>query len=144
MRREDVTLEMRRRMSPQAAARYLDEVIVLPAQKSTGEPTVPKLERDEHAVFENWLKLHGYAYRHSRTDKPTRETCGAPDFTVYKNAGADGDRPDCNQCLAIEFKLPGNKLSKGQEEWAAKYGRIVHVLATAAEAINLVKRQFGD
>ena len=130
---------IRRLMTPEDRASYEDPKILDTKQ---AEPRMPKLERDEHAIFENWLLSHRYSYRHSRTDKPTRERCGAPDFTVY--AKKIGHPFDVGKCLAIEFKLPGNRLSEAQIAWADNYGGIVHVVATAAEAILLVTKNFGS
>lgn len=128
MKRSDVTPAMVARMSPVDAALFEEKTFVT----EHAEPAIPRLEREEHGVFENWLLSHGYAYRHSRTDKATRERCGAPDFTVYGKAAPQQQlfKPMIANCLAIEFKLPGRKLSKAQEVWARDYGGIVHVLAT--------------
>ena len=130
---------IRRLMTPEDRARYEEPKLL---HVGHTEPRIAKLERDEHALFENWLLSHCYSYRHSRTDKPTRERCGAPDFTVY--AKKISHPFDVGKCLAIEFKLPGNHLSETQTAWAENYGGIVHVVATAAEAILLVTKNFGS
>lgn len=114
----------------------------LPAPEQPSPPS--RLERAEHSTFENWLISHSFAYRHSRTDKPTRERCGAPDFTVYKKRTEAQPLYLCGSVLAIEFKTPGNSMSTSQREWAARYGAIVHVLSSAEAAIKLVKREFGQ
>lgn len=131
----DIPLELRRLDSGASGVK---------SKGMTAAGGVVRLERVEHGVFENWLLLHGYSYRHSRTDKPTRERIGAPDFTVYEKPKAGVAPGIVCRCLAFEFKVAGNKLSKAQEEWAARYGGTMLVVATAEEAIAIVKRIFDE
>jgi hypothetical protein len=114
-----------------------------PGEKPPSREKLSKLEREEHQIFDSWLRLHGFSFRHSRTDKATRETVGAPDFSVYEKP-VPGKKFPTGRCLCIEFKLPGGKLSKEQAAWAERYGAVVHVLDSAQAAIALVCREFGE
>ena len=61
-------------------------------------------ETEIHAQFAHWLKKHGYAFLHQRTDRKTTTQIGDPDFCVAR----DG------RVLFIEVKVPGGKMSEAQ------------------------------
>ena len=140
MKRSDLTQDIKKLMGPEDQAFYSDQPIVK-AGLAHAEPKISPLERDHHATFSNWLMLNGFAFRHSRTDKATRETVGAPDFSVYERRSAVHSR--LTKALLMEFKLPGNKMSAVQEQWAANCGGIVHIVASADEAIRLVRHELS-
>jgi len=90
---------------------------------------IRKLEGDEHQQFLGYLERNEYAYAHSRTDKPTTTNLGVPDFLV----GA----------LALEFKLPGNKLSPEQETWRRRHearGHPYFVVSSYPQAIEILEK----
>lgn len=70
-----------------------------------------KGERAIHDEIEQFLRLRGWYYVHSRMDKPTTCAVGTPDFIVCMP-----DRNGCGIFVAIECKLPGEKTSTDQEE----------------------------
>ena len=96
-------------------------------------------ERKEQGEFWNWLCLNGYADAvvWHRTDRSTGATRGTPDFIVPLEWGRE-------RVLYIEFKLPGNWLSKEQEkfrETLENKGHTLYVCFSAHEAIALVKQK---
>ena len=150
IRKEDITPAIAKLMSTSDKARYAPDLLktdvtltksgIQIAQEVT---RLNRLEREEHNIFSRWLNLHGYkANGHSRTDKKTRQTSGLPDFQVFrKPTGANPS--EISECILIDFKQPGKRLSEEQEFWARHCAGQVHVLNTALEAINLVIRLFG-
>jgi hypothetical protein len=64
-----------------------------------------RLEREDHRTFSKWCSLNGIYYLWSRTDKAVTIQVGHPDFSLFHKG----------LTLFIEFKRPGQKLSKEQE-----------------------------
>lgn len=64
-----------------------------------------KLEREIHKLIWNELLRRGIFAIHSRTDKRTTNAVGLPDFCMAINGHP----------VAIEVKLPGEKLTEEQE-----------------------------
>lgn len=100
-----------------------------------GERYKAKCEKEMHIIFEQWLNLNNVPCVHSRMDKRTTTACGTPDFVVmYKG-----------KVICIEFKMPGNGLSKEQELYFALLeatGTPIFVYTMAAQAIEACKRIF--
>jgi hypothetical protein len=107
-----------------------------PAQDTHPPAKTDKAERAEQGHFWNWLCLNNYVPGSvwHRTDKATGATPGTPDFIV----------PTWTGTIYIEFKMPGNWLSKAQEEFRAGLeakGLELHICFSAGEAIALVKQK---
>lgn len=103
-----------------------------PTQQQQDRDYPTKAEKQEHDELITYLKHKGWFYRHSRMDKPTTEQVGQPDFIV----GLYG------RGVCIEFKLPGRKLTKAQEQWQIKAYNSdwpYYVFATAVEAIRMLE-----
>ncbi|MBA3351648.1 MAG: hypothetical protein H0U23_04340 [Blastocatellia bacterium] len=93
-------------------------------------------ERELHDQFSAWLRKNGYAWFHSRMDKPTSMTCGDPDFAVFRDTGV----------AFFEMKVGRNKLSRAQEKRVAELeaaGCPVFVVRTLEDAIGHVERIWG-
>lgn len=147
LKKAEVTPAIAKLMSEADKARYAPDVARTVANNGlilAREATkLNSLEREEHRIFSHWLSLHGYrAYAHSRTDKKTRQNSGVPDYQVFRKP--TGPNPtEVAECILIDFKQPGKRLSEEQEHWARHASGKVHVLNTALEAIDLVIRLFG-
>lgn len=104
----------------------------------TNEELAAKLERAGerllHDQFENWCRINGLIYVHSRMDRKSTIAAGHPDFTVlWKGRGC-----------CVEFKGPGGTLSEDQKLVMKKLGDAqVPTLVTqdVKEAISWVKVQ---
>lgn len=95
-----------------------------------------KLEREDHRTFSKWCSLNGIYYLWSRTDKAVTIQVGHPDFSLFHKG----------LTLFIEFKRPGQKLSKEQEDrkdWLTKQHFDYFVCYSAEEAIKGAKRFFA-
>lgn len=69
-------------------------------------------EREVHRQIENWLRLKGIWFSHSRMDRKTTQALGTPDFIFsYIYMGAMIDKIP----TAVEVKVGGNKLTPEQE-----------------------------
>lgn len=102
-------------MSP-ISSKLLPENIrkCMPAEerKKTGSLTLLEVFEKEargeelkiHAHFEDWCRLNGIPYVHSRTDRKSTIAPGHPDFTLLHS---------CRGCC-IEFKAKNGKLSQEQ------------------------------
>jgi hypothetical protein len=91
-----------------------------------------RFERQHQGVFANHCLRKGYAYTWHRTDKPSTASPGTPDFIV----GAHG------KTHWIEFKLPGEKLSADQEDFATRLKSqaiVLQVVYSDEEAIKMVE-----
>jgi VRR-NUC domain len=137
VRIDQITPEIYRLMSPQDQAFYGGQPgIHLPYEDDPHPPNkTGTTERREQREFANWLLLHGYydGTVWHRTDKATGAKRGCPDFIV----------PIWKGVLYIEFKLPGGKLSKEQEEFRAcieAKGHTLFVCYSAHEAMQLVEQ----
>jgi VRR-NUC domain-containing protein len=127
IRYEDLSLKQKA-MIEESAPRVEKPV---PEKETRGEL---RLEREEQRVFSHYLSLNGYrgAVWH-RTDRATGCLPGTPDFIV-PISGA--------RIFWVEFKLPGKKLSKDQEEfrrYLESVGHKLHVVFSAAQAIEIMR-----
>jgi len=92
----------------------------------------PRTERDEQALFANWLLSHRLPYCWHSTHRRTTATVGVYDFWV----GKDG------RSAWFEFKCLPVRMSKEQVEFGnslAAHGIEAHVVLSADEAIKIVK-----
>jgi hypothetical protein len=121
----------------QEALGFVDPGIHPPyAQDHHAPVQTGRLERKEQRDFANWLILNKYydGTVWHRTDKPTGARRGTPDFIV----------PIWGGVLYIEFKLPGEDLSKDQKEFRAcieAKGHTLYICYSSGEAIALVKQK---
>jgi Uma2 family endonuclease len=141
MKSTQITRKIIDLMSPEDREHFSREAsLVADPTPPEESKTCQRLERGEHNIYINWLNQNNYVcYRHSRTDKPTREPTGVPDFSVYKKWELGVERTAVTPCLLIEFKVPGAKQTEIQALWASYCGGVVHVVHSALEAINLTK-----
>lgn len=71
-------------------------------------------EKQVHKQIENWLRLRGIFFIHSRTDKKTTNAVGTPDFVFAWN-WERSPFIDRTTPVAVEVKVNGNKLSDAQK-----------------------------
>jgi hypothetical protein len=95
-----------------------------------GQPLEKKLHRDiiDHCD-KQWPR---WKYIHSRTDKPTRNEPGVPDFVIALPQG---------RTLYVEAKRPGQKPSLAQLGWhaeMAKLGHTVYVVHDLKEFLSVL------
>lgn len=105
-------------------------------REECAQRALAKRERDMHNVFEDWLKLKGIPYDHSRMDKKTTQQCGVPDFLVIWK----------QKVCPIEFKMPGNNPSPEQQDFIERLnatGTTTYICTAAYEAIEITKRELG-
>ena len=101
-----------------------------PGKANAAAPLESKLHREimDHCD-QQWPR---WKYIHSRTDKPTRNQPGVPDFFIAL-PGTKG--------LFVECKRPGEKLSAAQLQWYAelkKLGWTVHIVTTLQAFLDAV------
>lgn len=105
------------------------------------ETTAPLLEKELHQDIidhcdKQWPR---WKYVHSRTDKPTRNTLGVPDFVIALPLG---------RTLYVEAKRPGQKPSLAQSAWHAEmlklkhYVHVVHDMQEFLSAVEQVKQDW--
>lgn len=90
-----------------------------------------------HREFEAWLKRNGYAFFHSRMDRPTSQQCGDPDFLVVKG----------QTCAFCEMKTSKGKVSPAQMARIAQLvaaGCLVKIARNVEEAIEHIESVFGS
>jgi hypothetical protein len=94
-------------------------------------------ERQQHAIFRNWLQMEGMLFQHSSPVKrSTIEPAGFPDFQVFY----------IGRSLFLEFKRPEGRLSEDQinvHRQLLRAGHYVQVPRSAAEAIEITKQWRG-
>lgn len=82
----------------------------------------PLLECDLHDQVETYCRSQGWYYLHSRMDRRTTVTVGAPDFVIFMPQG---------KTLCLELKRKGGKATKKQLETIAHLRKLGHVAAIA-------------
>jgi len=93
-------------------------------------------EMEDHRIFKSWCQLNQIYYLRSREDKAVTIQVGHPDFSLFHKG----------LTLFIEFKRPGEVLSKKQEErqeWLTREHFDYLVCYSAEEAIKGAKRFFA-
>lgn len=96
-----------------------------------------RLEREDHAQFLQWLRLHNLPFIHARTDRKSSIQEGWPDFSIF---GKDG------RVLFVELKLPGKRLDPLQRETGnllLQNGFPFRVAYSYAEAIAFAKESLS-
>jgi hypothetical protein len=133
-----VTQDIARLMSPEDRA-ALGPVAQLNSE--AGSTPRHRSEIAEQKIFAAWLKIQQQNGRlwstWQRTNRPTSGKVGQPDFIIAL-PGA--------KSLWLEFKAPGNSLSKEQQSTLALLGALDHravVVYAADEAIRLVKLELA-
>ena len=81
-----------------------------------------KTEKDLQNVIEQWLRMKGFEPIRARMDVPTTNNKGCPDIllAVRHPEVVLGGGSHAVFALAIEVKLPGEKLSDDQEQMRAR------------------------
>lgn len=103
-----LTPEIIRCMNPADQNRYAPGMHASFYQEDENPPNkTGTLERVEQKDFANWCLGRGYLYVWHATHKKSTATKGTPDFAVLAKG----------VWFWIEFKLPGESLSKDQREW---------------------------
>jgi hypothetical protein len=139
MRRDEVPERMKELMNDQDRQELYGASSIAsnpPGPSAATKPhrdTLTKAEKLAHIDLENWLNQHELFKVHSRMDTATTTEKGIPDFVI----GIKG------RLVAIEFKQPGNTLSKEQQEQRRKCEGPsqceYHVCYSSKEAIELLQ-----
>lgn len=119
-------------MSPEDQSRYAPGIHASTYQEDENPPIkTSTLERVEQKDFANYCLSKDYLYVWHATHKKSTATRGTPDFAVLVRGVWHW----------IEFKLPGESLSKDQKEWreaCVRNGGIYYVAFSSHEAMRIV------
>ncbi len=102
------------------AQQGVGEYSFTPNQTPEREPA--KHESDLHDEIIAFCRSKGWYYIHSRTDRPTTNQVGCPDFCIVMDGG---------RIVFLEVKRPGSKPTPAQAAtiaWLRKLGASAHIV----------------